>query len=171
MKRYLLLTTALMLGSSSMAFAQTVVEDSLSIQNDVVAPSQPTEVFGEAATAQGGQDAALVEQAVDATNPLGNPIPNMPDPSPSLNQGQKAAATPQPNKVDGTLPTPAIQPIEQESEQGVLQPGELALPQPSDKIENELYQSGNDIIDVQAYPIDDVSTVTEPNLQPTIVAQ
>ena len=171
MKRYLLLTTALMLGSSSMAFAQTVVEDSLSVQDDMVAQSQPTEVFGEAATVQGGQDAALVEQAADTVNPLGNPIPNMPDPSPSLNQPQKAVVTPQADKVDGTLPTSAIQPVEQESKQGILQPGELALPQPSDKIENELYQSGNDIIDVQAYPIDDVSTVTEPNLQPTIVAQ
>ena len=70
-----------------------------------------------------------------------------------------------------SAPTPQIKPIQQESEQGVLQPGELPLPQPSTKIENELYQSGNDIIDVQAYPIDDVSAVTEPNLQPTIVAQ
>ena len=57
---------------------------------------------------------------------------------------------------------------------GVLQPGEVALPQPanqpSNQIENEMYQSGDDIIDVQALPIDDVNKAETPNLQPTIVA-
>ena len=34
----------------------------------------PTVVFGSAATADGGQNAFMVEQAKDAPNPLGNPI-------------------------------------------------------------------------------------------------
>ncbi len=174
MKKFLLYTSAVCLFPTMLA-AQNVMNN-VTIQDDMPNNSEPTIIYGAAENASGGMNVDVVEQAADAQNPLGNPIVA---PESSQNQPDSVnvtAQTPQ-NQAEGTtsasqaLDTPQIKPIEQESEQGILQPGELALPQPSTKIENELYQSGNDIIDVQAYPIDDVSTVTEPNLQPTIVAQ
>ena len=48
--------------------------------------------------------------------------------------------------------------------------GVFILPE-NGKIENELYQQGHDIIDVQAFPVKDVDEVTTPNTQPAIVTQ
>lgn len=170
MKKFLLCTSALVLLSSS-ALAQDIT-DTVTVQEDMQINSTPTEVFGAAANASGGVNTDLVEQAADAQNPLGNPLDTE---STSQSQSQSAVSVepvPSQNAQPVSAPTePQIKPISQTSEQGILHPGELALPQPSTRIENELYQSGNDIIDVQAYPIDDVSTVTEPNIQPTIVSQ
>lgn len=172
MKKFLLCTSALILLSSN-ALAQDVT-DTVTVQEDMQINSTPTEVFGAAANASGGVNADLVEQAADAPNPLGNPL-DTEDDAVTQNQSQSSVsveAVSAQNAQPAQAPTePQIKPISQTSEQGILQPGELALPQPSTRIENELYQSGNDIIDVQAYPIDDVSTVTEPNIQPTIVSQ
>ena len=36
------------------------------------------------------------------------------------------------------------------------------------KIENTLYEGGNRIYDVQSFPLKDIKTITEPNLDPTI---
>lgn len=172
MKKILLCTSALVLFSANV-FAQDVT-DTLTVQEDLQLNSTPTEVFGAAANASGGVNTDVVEQAAGAPNPLGDPIAN---PDVEMQQQSTVSVEPVPSQEASSTTTnalaaqPEIKPISQESEQGILQPGELALPQPSTRIENELYQSGNDIIDVQAYPIDDVSTVTEPNLQPTIVSQ
>lgn len=170
MKKFLLCTSALVL-FSGVVVAQDFT-DTLTVQEDMQINSTPTEVFGAAANASGGVNADVVIQSADAPNPLGTPIV---DPNEAQQQSQ-SAVTVAPVSTQNAQPAqataePQIKPISQESEQGILQPGELALPQPSTRIENELYQSGNDIIDVQAYPIDDVSTVTEPNIQPTIVSQ
>lgn len=168
MKKFLLCTSALVLLSTSV-WAQDIT-DTVTVQEDMQINSTPTEVFGAAANASGGVNTDIVEQAAGASNPLGNPLDTE-----SSSQGQaQSAVSVEPASSQSAQPVPAepqIKPISQTSEQGILQPGELALPQPSTRIENELYQSGNDIIDVQAYPIDDVSTVTEPNIQPTIVSQ
>lgn len=142
-------------------------ENQMTIEEEAPADSSSdTVVFGSARKPDGGQDEAIVEQNPDGGNPLGNPLVIESDepqtPAPALETTVPAAAQ---------TAQPGIKPIEQSSEQGVLKPWEEPLPQPSDKIENELYQSGNDIIDVQAYPIKDVSTVTEPNLQPRIITQ
>lgn len=170
MRKFLLCTSALALFSGAVV-AQDVT-DTLTVQEDMQINSTPTEVFGAAANASGGVNTDLVEQAADAPNPLGAPIVD-PDDTPQSLPAESNVSSPSSQETT-SLENPAqpeIKPIQQESEQGILQPGELALPQPSTRIENELYQSGNDIIDVQAYPIDDVSTVTEPNIQPTIVSQ
>ena len=174
MKKFLLCTSALVLFSAEV-LAQDIT-NTITVQEDMQVNSAPTEVFGAAANASGGVNTDLVEQAADAPNPLGNPLDTEDDVAPQ-NQSQTAISVePVPASAQSAQSAqapaePQIKPIQQESEQGILQPGELALPQPSTRIENELYQSGNDIIDVQAYPIDDVSTVTEPNIQPTIVSQ
>lgn len=36
------------------------------------------------------------------------------------------------------------------------------------QIENTLYEGGNRIYDVQSFPLKDIKTITEPNLDPTI---
>lgn len=148
-------------GNAQAAESQITIEEEMPADS-----SADTVVFGSARKPDGGQDEAIVEQNPDGGNPLGNPLvtePEEPQTSvPALETTDPAAI--QPAK-------PGIKPIEQSSQQGILKPWEEPLPQPSDKIENELYQSGNDIIDVQAYPIKDVSTVTEPNLQPRIITQ
>ena len=36
------------------------------------------------------------------------------------------------------------------------------------EIENTLYEGGDRIYDVQSYPINDIKTITEPNIDPTI---
>lgn len=154
------------------AYSSDAAENRINIEQELPADSTaPTEFFGSAANASGGQNESLVEQNPGEGNPLGAPIvlpPQQPEPAPApavpVSSDDSASAS-------VSEPVSGIKPIEQSSEQGILKPWEEPLPQPSDKIENELYQSGNDIIDVQAYPIKDVSTVTEPNIQPRIITQ
>lgn len=173
MKKFLLCTSALVLLSAEV-LAQDIT-DTITVQEDLQVNSTPTVVYGAAANASGGENTDVVEQAADAQNPLGAPLNTQENDSmPSQNSvsvGPVPAQDGSLSQPEQVSSEPQIKPIQQESQQGILQPGELALPQPSTRIENELYQSGNDIIDVQAYPIDDVSTVTEPNIQPTIVSQ
>ena len=141
------------------------VQNNVNIEEETMNNNQPTIVWGAAQNASGAENEDIVIQAPNEGNPLGNPIVGNDD-------NVSKVSTPAPvsdNKKKSE--TSQIAPIVQSSTQGILQPDQVPLPQPSTKIENELYQSGNDIIDVQAYPIGDVSTVTEPNLQPTIVSQ
>lgn len=143
------------------------VKNSYSVEEEAPNDVQPTIVWGAARNVSGGENEDVVEQSPGAGNPLGDPIEDFGSEErmdiPVMLQTGAGMKT----KPEVRQPAPIIQ----ESKQGEWKPGEVPLPQPSDKIENELYQSGNDIIDVQAYPIKDVSTVTEPNLQPTIISQ
>ena len=124
--------------------------------------AQETVVFGAANTPKGNQDMFVVEQPSHAANPLGNPIwpsddNNNPSPTPIAKQPAKPVQ-------------PPMRMISRDAvgqEQG---PGEIPLPQ-NGRIENELYQEGDDIIDEQAFPIRDMDEVTEPNLQPAIITQ
>ena len=125
-------------------------------------PSVPTVIMGEAVTPSGKKREVIVEQPENAPNPLGNPIvddtPNVADNVPEAPIAVNAETNNSPNVIKQSAPS------------GELQPDEVPLPQPSTRIENELYQSGNDIVDVQAYPIEDVKEATTPNIEPTIVA-
>lgn len=147
------------------AHAQTLKGElgDVAAQND-----SPTVVWGAAETATGGEDIDVVRQKTDAPNPLGSPIIDEDGPvepvEPIVPVGESQNSMPA-SVGEGAAP------IVESNPQGVLKPWEEPLPQPSDQIESEIYQSGNDIIDEQAYPIKDVSTVTEPNLQPIIVTQ
>lgn len=147
--------------------AVCAAENVLTVEKETANPNEDTVVFGAANTPSGGKDEALVEQVPDGGNPLGDPIT-----APDNDAGLPVSPASQENAETTNRPAePQTEPIVQSSKQGQLKPWQEPLPQPSDKIENELYQSGNDIIDVQAYPIKDVSTVTEPNIQPVIVTQ
>ena len=126
-------------------------------------PAQPTVIIGEALTPSGRMKKAVVEQPAGASNPLGDPIVDEDD--------EPAAPIAPVAPVAGeTEKHQSVNLVRQSSPSGELQPGQVALPQPSNRIENELYQSGDDIIDVQAFPIDDVQEAEMPNIQPTVVA-
>lgn len=145
--------------------SNSYANDKLTISEEAM-PAQPTVIMGTAKTPSGKTDEFIVEQPADSGNPLGNPIVGP-------NNNQNNSGSEENNSMPATVePTTSSQPkgIVQVSPQGVLQNDEIPLPQ-NGKIENELYQDDNDIIDVQAYPINDVSTVTEPNLQPAVVNQ
>ena len=127
-------------------------------------PEAPTVIIGEALSPSGRLKKAIVEQPAGAPNPLGNPI---------VDEGSNdsAASAPDvPEVSDAEKPQQPIEPVMQSSSSGELQPGQVTLPQPSNRIENELYQSGDDIVDVQAFPIKDIQEAETPNIQPTIVA-
>ena len=117
----------------------------------------PTIVYGAATTANGATDSYTVSQPADAPNPLGNPIviaPQTQYETPSL-QTQPIAEKPQPDIINQSAPqNPA--------------PFSESPKQENSQIQNTLYQGGNRIYDVQSFPLSDVKTVTEPNIQPTI---
>lgn len=122
----------------------------------------PTVVYGASETAPDTPDSYLLIQPKDSPNPLGNPIPdemndvqsdsqNLPMATQSQ-QSDKAAPINEINQSEAQNPPPFSQSPEQEQNQ----------------IENTLYEGGNRIYDVQSYPINDVKTITEPNIDPTI---
>lgn len=117
----------------------------------------PTIVYGAAETASGTTDSYMVTQPADAPNPLGNPIvitPQTQYEAPSAPTPQ-TAEKPQPNIINQSAPqNPA--------------PFSETPKQESSQIQNTLYQGGDRIYDVQSFPIKDVKTITEPNIQPTI---
>lgn len=117
----------------------------------------PTIVYGAAATANGATDSYIVTQPADAPNPLGNPIVVAPQTqyTAPANATPRAPEKPQQRIINQTAPqnpAPFSETPEQENSQ----------------IQNTLYQGGNRIYDVQSFPLSDVKTVTEPNIQPTI---
>lgn len=122
----------------------------------------PTVVYGASETAPDTPDSYLLIQPKDSPNPLGNPIPDeMNDVQPDSQnlpmatqsqQSDKAAPINEINQSEAQNPPPFSQSPEQEQNQ----------------IENTLYEGGNRIYDVQSYPINDVKTITEPNIDPTI---
>lgn len=129
-------------------------------------PAAPTVIIGEARKPSGGFNESIVEQPADGANPLGVPIVND-----NAEQALPAtSATPNPSDA-ATSGIQSSKAIRQSAPSGALQNSELPLPQPNNNIENELYQSGNDIMDVQEYPINDIKTITETNVQPTVVSQ
>ena len=134
---------------------------------DVVAEESsqmPTVIYAVGKKSPTETDEFVVEQPAGASNPLGSPI---------VVPEEKAQI---PENIPQNLPlrnpvteTPAA--IDERSYLGALQPNQVPLPQPSDQIENEMYRSGSDIVDVQEYPIDDVDQMTRPINPATLVNQ
>ncbi len=124
----------------------------------------PTIVYGASETAPDEPDSYLLEQPADAPNPLGNPIPEFvpQDQAPDTNltntetapetSAQKPQAEGEINQTEPQDPAPFSQSPEREQ----------------NEIENTLYEGGNRIYDVQSYPLEDIKTITEPNVDPTI---
>lgn len=125
----------------------------------------PTVIYAIGKKSPTETDEFVVEQPVDSPNPLGNPIVAPENNLPEQNQGAPRSLLPE------NLPSDNPLPIDEKSALGTLQPGQVPLPQPSNQIENEMYRSGNDIVDVQEYPIDDVNQMTRPVNPATLVNQ
>lgn len=141
------------------------VEAKMVTINEEVPPAQETVVYGAAQTPSGKENVFEVEQPDGAPNPLGNPIAETgSDDNFGKAVGANMPALPsQPKKNVSKL-------IANDEVGEALGPGQIPLPE-NGKIENELYQQGDDIVDVQAFPIKDVNEVTTPNTQPAIVTQ
>ena len=111
----------------------------------------PTVVFGEAATAAGTFAEDVVVQPSDAPNPLGNPIADIPDssaPAAASNQARKSAVSnlPKQIKAETSEQNPTISPQ--------FTPEDL-----KNEMQNEIYESGNRVYDVQSYPAADLPTI------------
>ena len=127
-------------------------------------PIRETVVYGAAKTPSGKENVFEIEQPENAPNPLGNPIVGEDDAPAAGESAQEIPAQPVPE----TQKQPKV--LARDAVGEAMGAGEIPLPE-NGKIENELYQQGNDIIDVQAFPIKDVDEVTTPNTQPAIVTQ
>ncbi len=127
-------------------------------------PVQETIVYGSARTPSGKENIFEVEQPESAPNPLGNPIVEDND-MPTADEPVQVVP---PQLLPETQKQPKI--LARDAVGKAMGAGEISLPE-NGKIENELYQQGNDIIDVQAFPVKDVDEVTTPNTQPAIVTQ
>ena len=118
---------------------------------------QPTVVFGQAQTKSGTPVDALVVEPQESTPPN------------SANFGEKEPPTPDPveKKLPETLNAQTTKEIHQLSEQNP-KPFSISPQAEQNQIENTLYESGNRIYDVQSFPLKDIKTITEPNIDPTI---
>ncbi len=128
-----------------------------------VSSSQPTIVYGAAKEKNGQKDEVIVEQPAAGDNPLGNPIV-----SPSDGQGQTVPMEEDVPSVNSEIKkmTPEINEITPQNPK--ISPENT--PQKTDnEIQNTLYESGNRIYDVQSYPVKDINTLTEPNVDNEVV--
>lgn len=125
----------------------------------------PTVIYAIGKKSPTETDEFVVEQPADSPNPLGNPIVAPENTFPEPNQGTPRSLLPE------NLPSDNPAPIDEKSALGTLQPGQVPLPQPSNQIENEMYRSGNDIVDVQEYPIEDINQMIRPIDPATLVNQ
>lgn len=127
----------------------------------------PTVVYGASETAPDKPDAYMVIQPKNSPNPLGNPIvgtssPNQ-DNAPTLPASETIPVTTQSLPDIGGQDTIIHQSAEQNPPPFSQSPQEQ-----QNQIENTLYQGGDRIYDVQSFPVQDMKTITEPNIQPTI---
>ena len=120
----------------------------------------PTVVYGESETAPGVWDSYLVEQPENAPNPLGNPIPVEENTDPINVAGPQTESETMHN----------IAPLNEINQNATQDPAPFSESptQEQNQIENTLYEGGNRIYDVQSFPLKDIKTITEPNVDPTI---
>jgi len=78
-------------------------------------------------------------------------------------KSQESKEKPLPDIQKASLPKE----IHQLSEQNP-KPFSISPQAEQNQIENTLYEGGNRIYDVQSFPLKDIKTITEPNIDPTI---
>lgn len=122
----------------------------------------PTIVYGASETAPNKPDSYLLEQPENAPNPLGNPIITPPSSEP--------AQTPTVRPVQSSTKQPSSAPLGKIEESTPQNPAPFSQTpqQEQNQIENTLFEGSNRIYDVQSYPLQDIKTITEPNIDPTI---
>jgi len=116
--------------------------------------SDEVKIFGRADTKSGSPIEALVEFEEPQNRPLYKP-----QAQPKIPVVQKILP-PQVKKIPQKE-------IEQWSKQNP-KPFSVTPQEQKDEIENTLYEGGGRIYDVQSYPLKDIKTITEPNIDPTI---
>ncbi len=147
----------LLLLSGILLSVQSNAAETIDVQSD---NSQPTVIFGEAATAAGTYNEISVEQAADAQNPFGNPIVNIVQPNPT-------AVAKRNSKSDEKNPSPIIpsnfaQPeniVSQTSQQNPEISPQNSPQEMENEIQNTLYESQGRIYDLQSYPNDDINQI------------
>jgi len=128
-----------------------------------MAGQSPTVIYGASERGPNEPDQILVIQPADAPDPFGEPIVNVPASGPRLASPQPSADfSAQPNTAP-QIPTQINQSAEQDPK-----PFSETPAQQQNQIQNTLYEGGNRIYDIQSYPLKDIKTITEPNIDPTI---
>lgn len=128
--------------------------------SDVNTENEPTIIYGKSENAQGQEDEAIVVQPKSAGNPLGNPIVRD---STVVSGVENAKMAPSANAVKGQNG----QIVDELSPQNPAVSAQTPE-QVNSEIQNTLYESGGRIYDEQSYPINDINTIMEPNLDKEI---
>lgn len=126
----------------------------------------PTIVYGESETAPNKADEYILIQPANSPNPLGNPIV-APQTSDNTQSNTSSLVLPHESTPTNNKLNNIQEAISQSSNQNPP-PFSESPQQQQNQIQNTLYQGGNRIYDVQSYPLQDIKTITEPNIDPTI---
>lgn len=132
-------------------------------------PDEPTEIFGSAATADGGRNEIIVEQSQDSLNPFGSypqSQETLPSPAQKTPVSPDTAADSSNPPAAAQTPKPDTTPLVNQS--ATVNPTDMNPLDYQNKIENTIYQDGDRLIDVQSIPLKDISSAVQPNTQPTI---
>lgn len=124
------------------------------ITEGISANGDPTVVFGEAAAANGTENEAIVEQPADAPNPLGAPIVTA---TPDDKNAEK-------QKTENISPAVRSFPVQDEVSQTTPQNPQISQFSPEDlenEMQNEVYEAGDRVYDVQSYPASDLPQIEQ----------
>ena len=128
--------------------------------------STPTMVIGAAKNADGKIDVMVLQQPEDAPNPLGNPLL---EPPPQIQQPTPPA--PAKDSTDSTKASNADTIPYAITDDMPINPQFTPETTPqieAKKIQSTIYEDDGRIYDIQSVPVQDISKVEEPNIQPTI---
>ncbi len=114
---------------------------------------ETVDIFGQAKTATGKSVQAF--ESFDQPQMSVFCAPNVPE------KKQKAPVLPD------TMRAQKTEEINQFSPQNP-KPFSISPQKEKNEIENTLYEGGGRIYDVQSFPVNDIKTITEPNIDPTI---
>lgn len=124
-------------------------------------PNQPTEVYGAAASSDGGQNTITVQQPENMQNPFGYIAPETTQqPSQPATQPSQHTASTAPKNI----PTAKML----ANQLATVNPKDMNPLDYKDKIENTIYQSGDRLIVIQSIPMKYIKEATQPNIQPSI---
>ncbi len=125
-------------------------------------PNQPTEVYGAAASSDGGQNTITVQQPENMQNPFGYIAPETTTQQPSQPATQPSEHTA--STAPKNIPTAKLL----ANQLATVNPKDMNPLDYKDKIENTIYQSGDRLIVIQSIPMKYIKEATEPNIQPSI---
>lgn len=148
-----------------LVWAVSAVSTDANAQSNIVTISEtesenaPTVIYGASENTFAQKDEAIVVQPKNGGNPLGDPIVN--------NDSILPANV---NNTSANVKTKQVQPSNVVNEVSQQNPpiSEETPQQMNSEIQNTLYESGGRIYDEQSYPINDINTITQPNLDKEI---